>query len=387
MVKLPNQSGDLSKLSPEELAAAYAENVRAQEATEHVAKVNRLARRQSGIVQELRARGQERTVFERLAAHSHATVRAWAKSHLDWLDRPKPEMAPEPPPIRSLRSEITWQCDHPPPKALARDEIAERLQQSLPKACGRLIELASPAIGLWPQRRTEIAATASRFGGVPLAPPGWRWPIVEDEPLVFIGQINFAELHGLPAAEVLPRSGLLAFFADYEAVVGAFPFGSRCVFYWPDVDSLVAAKARIDPIEVFLSCAIVPRSIVDLPHPSSRVVSDFGLNEREQKAYAGLWLEVRDHGIPGDCAGYADFSKILGWPGLVQSDLQRFHSNDDARLLLQVDSYCNGEEWHAWGPGGSLYYTLSERNLRARAFRALRIGGSIYIISNRRLGD
>ena len=35
------------------------------------------------------------------------------------------------------------------------------------------------------------------------------------------------------------------------------------------------------------------------------------------------------------------------------------------RLLLQVDSYCNGETVHAWGTGGSLYYLLPERDLRA----------------------
>jgi len=58
----------------------------------------------------------------------------------------------------------------------------------------------------------------------------------------------------------------------------------------------------------------------------------------------------------------------LGWPHLLQNDLWRFESQDDARLLLQVDSYCNGETVHTWGTGGNLYYLLPERDLRARFY-------------------
>jgi uncharacterized protein YwqG len=90
-----------------------------------------------------------------------------------------------------------------------------------PEFAGRVQSLARPAIGLWPQRpRGEPPITASRLGGMPRAPPGWSWPLCETEPLFFLGQINCAELQGIPAAEKLPPSGLLAFFADHDAVNG-----------------------------------------------------------------------------------------------------------------------------------------------------------------------
>ncbi len=38
------------------------------------------------------------------------------------------------------------------------------------------------------------------------------------------------------------------------------------------------------------------------------------------------------------------------------------------RLLLQVDDYSNGEELQGWGPGGTLYFVMSEENLRMRRF-------------------
>jgi uncharacterized protein YwqG len=235
--------------------------------------------------------------------------------------------------------------------------------------------LALPAIGLWPQRRAEVGPAVSRFGGVPVAPQGWQWPVAEEEPRLFVGQINCAELRGLPGAEQLPASGLLAFFGDHDAVTGCFPFDSHCVFYWPDVERLIQAKAPIEPLEIFPACALAPRPLIDLPYPDSTAVGGFGLNKQQREAYFDVWLDVRHYGIPSDYAAYASFSKLLGWPALVQHDIGVFESRDDARLLLQVDAYCNGETSHGWGPGGSLFYVLSDADLRAHVFARCELEG------------
>lgn len=370
-------SDDLSKLSVTDLAQAYVESVQAAEATEHVGRKNRLAGQRWKIVQELKARGrgEARPVLERLAGHPDAQVRAWAKGNLDWVDSRTPDGPSKQVSNGRYWPQIQWQCDHPPPPALTRDEIAERLRASVPEACDRLMDLALPAIGLWPQRRAEIATTALRFGGMPLAPTGWQWPVNEEEPRLFVGQINCAELRGLPGAELLPSSGLLSFFGDHDAVEGCFPFDDHCVFYWPDVGRLVPAMAPIDPLNVFPLCALAPHPLVDLPHPFSRAVRKVGLNEQQQKLYHQAWLEVRQHGIPRDCVAYTQFSKLFGWPALVQGDLDQFESNDEARLLLQADAYCNGEDFHGWGPGGSLFYVIPRRDLRAHNFARCQLEG------------
>ena len=270
----------------------------------------------------------------------------------------------------------SWQCDHPPPPALTRDEIDARLRRSAPQARDRLMELALPAIGLWPQRRADISATASRFGGAPLAPPGWQWPAaVEDEPLLFVGQINCAELRGLPGAELLPTAGLLGFFGDHDAVTGCFPFGDGGVYYWPDIDRLIPAEALIEPIEIFPSCALALRPFIDLPHPFSSAVGSLELNDHQRRSYFDVWLDIRNHGIPPSCVAYTAFSKLLGWPHPVQSDLQRFESDNDTRLLLQVDEYCNGEVPHDSGPGRLTVYMLPERDLRARRYENCELEG------------
>jgi len=366
---------ELAKLTETELAQAYVEYVRAARATDHVGRANRMVRQCWKIIQELMARGRARQVLQQLADHPDEAVRRWAEGPLARLDTPAPGGPPRQPSKGRYWPQIEWQCNHPPPPALTRDEIAELLRRSVPEACDRVMDLALPAIGLWPQRRADIAPTASRFGGAPLAPADWQWPTFEEEPLLFIGQINCAELRGLPGAELLPSSGLLGFFGDHDAVNGCFPFGDDCVFYWPDVDRLVPAKAAIEPLAVFPSCALAPRPILDLPHPSSRTIAELGLSKDQHRSYFGAWLEVRNHGVPRDCAAYAGFSKLLGWPALVQNDLERFYSDDEARLLLQVDHYCNGEEAHGWGPGGSLYYVLSNRDLSAGMFDRCELEG------------
>jgi hypothetical protein len=117
---------------------------------------------------------------------------------------------------------------------------------------------------------------------------------------------------------------------------------------------------------VYPVCPLAMRPQIDLPDPHSRVVRNLKLNEEQKLLYAAEWNEVRRHDIPHDADRYSSFSKLLGWPALVQwRDLDRFEDYDDARLLLQVDQYSNGANLHGWGPGGSLYFLLPEQDLLA----------------------
>lgn len=363
---------EIEALSANELEELYVESVEATAATEHAGRQNRFIRQRFAIIEQLSSRGLERAFFLRLVEHSDPHVRDDASAHLRSLDQPANVRVATP---RSpLRPEITWQCDHPPPPALTREEIDARLRDSIPGACARLMQLALPAIRLWPQRRADIPAAASRFGGMPTAPRDWRWPTHEAEPLLFIGQVNCAELSGLPGAELLPTTGLLAFFGDYDAVTGCFPFAEGGVYHWPEVDRLAPTQAPIEPADVFLSCALVPQAIIDLPHPLSRAVTELELTADEQKTYETVWRDIRHHGIPEACAYYAGFSKLLGWPDIVQSELCQFDASDNARLLLQVDTYCNGEDMQHFGPGGSLFYVLTE-DLRAHRYETCELEG------------
>jgi uncharacterized protein YwqG len=363
----------LPNMSDSKLLQAYIDVTVAFDATENVAKKNRFAGYQSEIFREMRARGRERPMLRELTQHANETVRTWAQSNLKWLDnRPPPS-----PPHLPLRTEFAWQTDHPAPAAGVNEELAQLLKDTLPKYCDRIVHLALPAIGLWPQRRrADDGATASRFGGMPLAPVGWEWPMEDDEPLVFVAQINCGDLRGLPGAEVFPSSGLLSFFAEYDGVMACrIEARTIAVHHWSDVDALVPAAPPIPPMLIPPSATVEMRPIIDLPHPCSVAMKKLKLGDDTLSRYAGVWNEIRNYGIPEGSEKYCSFSRLLGWPALIQShDLDPFEFNASrkkkTRLLIQVDDYVNGEEWHAWGPGGSLYFALPEKDLLAQNYAA-----------------
>ena len=127
---------ELSKLSVAELTQLYADGLRAAKASEHVGRHNRLVGQCWQIVQELKTRGAARAALSELTEHFDADVRGWAKSHLDGLDKSAPQAAAEPQPKGPYWQHIAWQCDHPPPPALTRDDDFRR-QRSRPLRQGR----------------------------------------------------------------------------------------------------------------------------------------------------------------------------------------------------------------------------------------------------------
>jgi Domain of unknown function (DUF1963) len=302
-------AGGPSSLSDRELVQTCIDAVIDFHATENVAKQNRLAGYQSELFREMRARGRERPMWRELAQHANEDVRSWAASYLRWLDNPAPPSSPSCP----LRAESIWQLGHPPPAAMTCDEIRDRLKAALPKFCDRIMRLALPAIALWPQRlRADGVATGSRLGGMPLAPAGWRWPMEDDEPLVFLAQINCSELHGLPGTEVLPSSGLLSFFAEYDGVMACrFEARTIAVHHWPDADGLVPATSPIPPILVPPPCPVVMRPVIDLPHPHSQTIAKLKLSDKQMACYATFWNAARNHGIPAGVEGIVVFPNCL----------------------------------------------------------------------------
>ena len=147
---------------------------------------------------------------------------------------------------------------------------------------------------------------------MPLAPVGWQWPLEDDEPLVFVAQINCSELHGLPGAEVLPSSGLLSFFAEYDGVMACrFEARTIAIHHSPDVRALVPAAPPIPPMLVPPICPVVTRPLIDLPHPFSGAIKKLKLADEQRARYHGLWSVARNHGIPAGLEGYCSFPNYL----------------------------------------------------------------------------
>jgi uncharacterized protein YwqG len=398
---------DLSALSVDELVRAFVETIQIRKTIEHVGRRNRLITQIWKIETELEARDAELKCLRDLLQHSDREVRYHTAVAFKDIDRTsfkeilidmakgqdrvgfeiriffgdilqgkEPEDISCNPNPESPAAKAAWQPRHPPPAAMSITQIRRQLALTMnPEFAGRVQSLARPAIGLWPQRpHGEVSVTASRLGGVPHAPPGWSWPLCQTEPLFFLGQINCAELQGLPAAEKLPRSGLLAFFADHDAFNGCTRDYANgfAVYHWTDLEHLTPA---ISPLELQLKfplCALAFRPMVDVPDPTARLIRELDWGNDDKWAYSDLREAICDHGIPEPHRALTHHSKLFGWPGWVQYESKEMAELDKVHglhLLLQLEAFTDGSTWAEWGRGGGkLYFLIRDADLAVGRF-------------------
>lgn len=252
------------------------------------------------------------------------------------------------------------------PQSAAIDMIERTLDT---ERAGQVIGLLRRAIGLWPCPVRSDPLT-SRFGGMPMVPPQWFWPTEEEEPLLFLAQVNCRDLHAAVGANPLPDHGILVFFGDHDDVTGCFPTGVSQVSYFLDTAELRPASPPLEDFEPLVSCGIEFYETIELPDWKSEVIAQLDLTAEELSRYQDLRGALSRGGhAQGD--GDLDVSKLFGWPDLIQRDLgQEFFDDPQAgeNLLLQIGSYHDGREWEYWGPGGHVYVTLRPSDLAARRF-------------------
>ena len=154
-----------------------------------------------------------------------------------------------------------WLSASMAPAGLAQAELEYRVRSEFPQdLVEAIISLARPAIGVWPQPLPAAANPGmSRLGGMPSIPEDWNWPTLDDEPMLFVGQINCAELAALESARLFPRSGLISFFGDYgflNGCTGGMEEEGGAVFHWPETTALSLASKPIKDFQRLRSCAL-----------------------------------------------------------------------------------------------------------------------------------
>jgi hypothetical protein len=309
----------------------------------------------------------------------HGAVGVDARLGLKWVEHedaqaaaPSPPPEPEPSIDPEWHRLMRWQEENPPPPSMRMSELEDRvLTQFGPQRARQILALARPAIGLWPQQN-EVGHTpfVSKLDGRPWTPPGWQWPLYEQEPLYFLGQIHCPDLAGLRGAEHLPRQGLLAFFGDFDAISGCFPAGGGedcAVYHWTEPELFPMAPPEPLDEEVLEPTAIAFRPYIDLPHPWSDLVKGMGFDETERERYRAIWEVLRQYGIPEEVHSRTNIdleSKLLGWPDLVQNDFRESEvpetGADPYRQLIQLPARL--------GPGGSLYFLIRDSDLAGGHF-------------------
>ncbi len=282
------------------------------------------------------------------------------------------------------------------------DELAARYEaHNLKRQFNTLVKKAKNSIRLQldPCADEEIPLGRSKLGGAPDLPAGMDWPcrdgVMEQIPLSFVGQINFAEVKPFDLDGRLPERGILYFFYDYNPDDG-MPWGfdpkdadGKHVLYVED-DSVALCRLE-QPGELedegltFDSARLSFRSSPDLPDPFSDA-GGLGILLKSTKDRLYDLMDELEEEAEDPCV-----NKLLGYPNQIQGDMQvecqivtqgyyagnsagyaearakGAHKNADRwQLLLQVDS--NEELGMMWGDCGRLYLWITEEDLRRRDF-------------------
>ncbi len=254
---------------------------------------------------------------------------------------------------------------------------------------------------------------ASKMGGCPDVPAGFEWPrfkgaedIVEPEranmqrPLVFMMQLDMAEVCACDPEGLLPKAGHLAFFYDDEGQCWGELEHKGCarVFYFPPEAALqrmaqpddIVSLNDLPDFELKISCT--PRAsrpeYMNLPEELLDIMDDelseeFWPTEDEDRAQARH-----------DC-------RMLGWPVLIQNPMEeecqmRFMGLDwdafdnpqtnaaiqkgaaDWLLLLQIPTFSaenDGESGVLFGDAGTIYYWIRKQDLVALDFSNIWLSG------------
>lgn len=310
--------------SPAELRAAFVELTHEIEAVEHIGRHDRLVGQRQKIAEQLIAAGgnSERELlplledpslavrftaafhvksFDRARyeavltalAESGGEIGREARSSLEWAKRqdedPPSLLDPDDPDQRRVGQLYAWQASNPPPPCLDHAQLEDLIRARLPEHLPAIMALARPAIWLWPSAATVPAPLSTRLGGRPVAPPGWHWPLYEEEPMFFLAKIHCPDLKELPGAELLPEKGLLSFFGDHDAIGGCGPFdpSQSAIYHWTELDRLAPADPPLE-LEERAEQGIVLRPFLDLPHPESRAAETMRLTAEEPPRYASL---------------------------------------------------------------------------------------------------
>lgn len=256
--------------------------------------------------------------------------------------------------------------------ALIEERAPEPLQQPL-------IDLLRPAIALnvEPCADAVMPVGASKFGGAPDVPAAFEWPLWNGRPLGFLAQINLREVAPFDVENVLPPSGLLAFFYEVEDpdTTDVSTPGSWRACYLQG-DNLKRASVQRDTgfhaARMSFSAGWSSVSTFEIPPPIEdgdwrfeMVVSPCAPVQR--RLYQGYQMLGYGSPIIGDAVWYAEVRALEGSSGVVSPTVRASVGAAETQkwiLLFQLDS--DDELNTLWGDVGTLFFMIRKSDL-ARA--------------------
>ncbi len=228
-------------------------------------------------------------------------------------------------------------------------------QHALPLTPVELLLKARPAFGITEQQIGDemIPLRASKFGGGADVPDGFEWPTHRGNALDFLAQFDLAELAASPAADALPRTGLLSVFFHSAGGVSDSGDVGGWRFY------------RFDESEP-LRRLLHPGSSIANPRNACRLDFDETLTLPENWCWSESVSDEVQETYRNEVSETGLHHQLLGWPRFLQSDADWFSINGLVRHLMTLGS--NFELDWTWGDAGLLYFGIPTDALRTGDF-------------------
>lgn len=236
-----------------------------------------------------------------------------------------------------------------------------------------LLPLAERATRLTLVNSCSATALGTRLGGIPLAPPGFDWPLADSgAPLSFLCQLDLATLQGFHAGSLLPANGLLSFFYDDDGWPGGSEPGIYSgwkVFFFPEVRDLCEPKVprhypryrEFEPFEVTFNDELT------FPSHQSMDIENLDMTEAELEKYwlfCDHWHQTKRpvHHLFGHAQVIQSDWRTESLYLMSEADKKRILAATRSwRLLLQLDSADKAKM--EWGDDGRLYFLIDEASL------------------------
>lgn len=239
----------------------------------------------------------------------------------------------------------------------------------------------------------------TKFGGTPLVPAGFEWPYYEGEdylfeeiknrPLAFFAQFDLAEISQYDTDGLLPPSGMLSFFYDYESLRWGFdPKDKGCARVYLFEGELTRAEFPDDLPE---RCRFPEMEIIAAPEKSYQSYEDFlvqrdprrllweeyegvqkilGIKEPNSRSKLLGWADVIQGNMTRECELTSrGYFLGAGWDNVKPQDRQEAEqwANRDWTLLFQLDCMLNNYTLE-FGDTGRIYFYIRRDDLAARNF-------------------
>lgn len=238
--------------------------------------------------------------------------------------------------------------------------------------------------------KPEIPSVSGLFGKRTIKYPTFKCSTYDDDdiklrPLHFLAQIDCAELAAFDKSGLLPRVGTLLFFYQCESNIWGFdPKDRGCarVIYYE------GKGEKVDiPEEITEFPEIGVNFSEDVSYPLiEELCCLIGSNDIECESYDAA-IDMLGH------TGSTRLHKMTGWADTIQNCMEpecelisrRFYlgngypalpdreklfraSLDEWVLLLQLDSFSNGDFEMMFGDCGRIYFFIRKSDLAARDF-------------------